>query len=151
MKITSVNFTELYARIFLEYYIVMLRALWDKLAVLACIAFDIKIKHKDGIDDYLDALQLLDSLTSSGKYFLDTFLTIARQRLEPDIKKDGWLRPIRDGLVHKTGLHSSGVLPQKKSLESSFALWKRLIDEHNWLREGMMSLIACLFQEGWSK
>lgn len=148
--LNSPQLKELYARIFLEYHIIMLRAQWDKIARLACYALDVDTNF-DSIDDGFKLLRKVSDLPQSSKATLDIFLGIGQRQLEKDPAKGGWFRPFRDGLLHYTAKHSSGVQPQANSLESTFHLWERTKIEHNYFREALMALVASLLIAAWTK
>ena len=132
---------QLYGRIYLDYFSVMIRAQWDKFVSLSCLVFGLKPSW-DSIFDGIRALNLrieeLENLHPACKYYLKVFLDIANERL----KTDGWLKNYRDSLLHGVGQHSLGVAPHNKSLLTTSELWDKACEEHNWLREGIMALLV---------
>lgn len=141
-SINQINIRELRGRIFFEYCVVMIRAQWDKIIRLCCLVFDLNANW-DSVSKGILALEKKLGDTGSSlhpfcHYHLDTFVGIAKERLS----EDGWLQSQRNALLHKVGQHSSGVLPQAKSVHSTTELWQKVRDEHNWLREAMMAALA---------
>lgn len=132
---------ELHGSIFLEYYATMIRAQWDKVIRLCDTFFNQKANWESVDDGILHLEKVISNLPEYGRYLLTTFIGIARERLK-DESKGGWLRGFRDHLLHFTAQHSAGVLPHKNSLETTNEIWKRADDEHNWLREAMMYMLA---------
>lgn len=146
-KLGSVEIGQLHGRIFLEYSAIMIRAQWDKLVQLQCLVFDVKV-NSDKISKVIDAirktLQEKNDLHEWSKYHSLAFLEIAKQR----ISENGWLKKFRDPLIHNVGQHSSGVIPQNKSFDSTSQMWDKVCDEHNALREGMLCLLASIISKG---
>lgn len=134
----NIAFTELHGRVFLDHYIIMIRAQWDKFVKLGCIFFDLQDNWSSVEDGIATIDKRSETLPKYSKHYMDIFTSIAKARLD---KSSGWLRSFRDGLLHSTGQHSSGVIPQKKSLESTSELWDKALNEHNWLREAMMAAL----------
>ncbi|MBZ0300228.1 MAG: hypothetical protein K8J31_10820 [Anaerolineae bacterium] len=137
-QLSKLDITDLHGRIFFEYLLVMIRAQWDKLIRLLCMAFEIK-DNWSSIDDGIESLKKpLQTLKDTERWHLDALIHVAEFRLNAE---QGWLRPFRDSLLHKTGLHSEGIIAQSKSLETTAQLWKKAKDEHNWWREAVMTAI----------
>jgi hypothetical protein len=134
---------QFHGRVFLEYYAIMLRAQWDKLVVLSHWAFG--LKERD--ESVLQKLKgLADKLVNDAKYHpwarnqLRIFIEIAQGRLSDT----AWLRKFRDSLLHSVSEHSAGVIPRLKNTETTSDLWDKLRDEHDWLREGTLALLAAI-------
>ena len=140
-RLTQIEFDQLHGRIFLEYCAVMVRAQWDKLTRLSCLAFGLEWNW-DSVSDGLKALKrkLAEQKEPHTwcSYHLKVFVDIAEERLA----EGGWLKGFRDPLIHDVGQHSAGVVPHKKSLETTSEMWDKVCEEHNWLREGMMAALA---------
>jgi hypothetical protein len=68
---------------------------------------------------------------------LKIFLEIANERLA----EGAWLKTFRDSLTHSVGQHSLGVVPHRTSSLTTSELWDKMCEEHNWLREAMMTLL----------
>ncbi len=139
-QLNQIAVDQLHGRIYLDYFVMMTRAQWDKFVSLSCLVFGIK-QNWDSIFDGMKALSQnidgLGDLDPACKYYFKVFLEIANERL----KTDGWLRKYRDSLLHGVGQHSLGVAPHKKSLLTTSELWDKACEEHNWLREGIMALL----------
>ncbi len=45
----------------------------------------------------------------------------------------------------------SGVVVHRKSLETTSEMWDRVRDEHNWIREAMMAMLASFISIGASE
>lgn len=146
-KIIVPEIRELYARNFLDFHILMVRALWDKTVRLACLAFGLNPNTKS-VSKSLENLESLHEISTAAKPFFDVFISIAKEQLK-DKEEGGWLRLVRDSLTHDTGQHSFGVLPQAKSIATSFELWNRIKLEQNWLREALMALLTTLLLYAW--
>jgi hypothetical protein len=136
----TIEVDQLHGRIFLEYCVMMIRAQWDKLVSLACIVFD----QSQSWDSISDALKALDrhissaaDLNSGCKAYSKIFLEITNEKLA----QGAWLKSFRDHLVHSVGQHSLGVAPQRTSSLTTSELWDKMCEEHNWLREAMMTLL----------
>jgi hypothetical protein len=142
LDLNNVTLLELYGRIFYEYYLVMVRAQWDKIIRLTCLFFGLR-PNEDSSQAGLSALgehlkRNKDSLHPSCMYHLKIFQDIATERLK---KQGGWLVPNRDNLLHFVGEHSVGVIPHKKSEQTTTELWEQVKNEHNWLREAMLAML----------
>lgn len=139
-QLNKIAVDQLHGRIFLDYFVVMIRAQWDKFVSLSCLVFGIK-QNWDSIFDGMKALkQYFDEtndLHPACKYYFKIFLEIANERL----KSEGWLKKYRDSLLHGVGQHSLGVAPHRQSLMTTSELWDKACEEHNWLREAIMALI----------
>jgi hypothetical protein len=137
----TVALDELHGKIFLEYFVVMIRAQWDKLVRLTNIVFGTR-SDWDSIHDGLKALVQRrtneENLNSWCRNHLQIFVEIAQDRLA----KDGWLKRFRDPFLHDVGQHSAGVIPHKKSTDTTSEMWDRACDEHDWLREAMMATLV---------
>jgi hypothetical protein len=141
-NLRRIEFDQLHGRIFLEYCAVMIRAQWDKLSRLVCLVLGLKWNW-DTVSDGLRAIE--QELGRESKplhpwcsHHILIFLNIAKERLA----EDGWLKGFRDPLLHDVGQHSAGVVPHKKSLETTSEMWDRIREEHNWLREAMMAMLV---------
>ena len=138
-RLNGAALDQLHGMIFLDYFSVLLRAQWDKLVHLSCLVFDLK----DDWDSVSKGLDLLEGklnrndnqLDSWCQHHLRLFTEIARDRT----KDGGWLKGYRDRLVHFVAWHSADVLPHKNSLETTSEVWNNACDEHDWLREAMMT------------
>ena len=118
----------------------MIRAQWDKLVSLGSVVFD----RKQNWDSIFEGLRDLDQhisnstdINSGVNAYFKIFLEIANERLG----EDAWLKGFRDSLVHSVGKHSLGVAPQKTSSMTTSELWEKMCEEHNWLREAMMTIL----------
>jgi hypothetical protein len=142
-KLGELEIDQLHGRIFLEYCAVMIRAQWDKLALLQSMVFDVSIssnKISKIINAIESKLKSKDDLHYWTKRHSLLFLEIAKER----VSENSWLKSFRDPLMHSVGRHSSGVIPQNKSIETTSQMWDKVCDEHNELREGMFCLLASL-------
>jgi len=146
-RLNKFNFDELHGMVFLQYCAVMIRAQWDKLTRLSCLVFGLDLNW----DSILKGWTALDQrvvrkkdLHSWCRDHLQVFIEIARSRLA----KDGWLKRFRDPLLHDVGQHSAGVVPHKKSTETTSEMWDKVCDEHNWLREAMMAALVVFISKG---
>lgn len=142
-QLSQIAVDQLHGKIFVDYCAVMIRAQWDKLISLSCLALRLKQNWDsitDGIKAVYQEIQAKENLHPACKAYLAVFLDIATERVKPD----GWLKNYRDSLIHSVGQHSSGVVPHKKSIQTTSELWDQVCEEHNWLREGMMSLLIAL-------
>jgi hypothetical protein len=145
-RISSVNYKELYARVFLEYFAYTLRAQWDKFTRLVCFAFDVN-SDSDSISTVFSALEAKASnLHTDTAKFLEFYTRIGRERLA----EDNWLKPFRDSIAHKTSQHSFGVFPTKNTAEKTSDFWKKALDEHDYVREAMIIGLLAMAIEGWS-
>ncbi len=140
-SLNTIEGLQLHGRIFLEYCAIMIRAQWDKLALLCCWAFGID----EGQDSIIKRLKTLaDTVLVNEQYHpwcrdhLKVCLDVGQERLADT----GWLRKFRDNLVHRVGEHSAGVVPRKKNKETTSELWDKVRDEHDWLREAMMAALV---------
>lgn len=149
-QLNKIAVDQLHGRIFLDYFVVMIRAQWDKFVSLSCLVFGIK-QNWDSISDGMKALRQFiketNNLHPACKHYLEVFLDIADERL----KTDGWLKKYRDSLLHEVGQHSLGVAPHKKSLLTTSELWDKACKEHNWLREGIMALFIAFASKNTSQ
>lgn len=141
-KLLQAELNQMHGRIFLDYCVVMLRAQWDKLLRLTCLTLGLD-RNFDSISDGLKAIE--QKLDNGGKklhpwcnYHLRVLIEIAKERLF----EDGWIKEFRDHLLHDVGPHSAGVVPHKKSLETTSELWDRMCNEHDALREATMAALA---------
>jgi len=137
----TVALDELHGMVFLEYFVVMMRAQWDKLVHLGDAVFGAKFGW-DSISEGLNALEqkVTDSkeLDPWCRDHCQVFIEIARDRLA----EKGWLKGFRDPLLHDVGHHSAGVIPHRRSVETTSEMWDRACDEHDWLREAMMAALV---------
>lgn len=138
-NLNHVSLIEFHGRIFLEYFIYSVRAQWDKLVRLGDIAFGLSPSW-NSFNKGLHSLVRQPLSSRFAKDHMDILNHIATEQLV----EESWLRNIRDSLTHKTGRHSAGVVPQKKSLETTYELWLRIQDEHNWFREAFVALLIVL-------
>ncbi len=140
-RLLQAELDQMHGRIFVDYCAVMIRAQWDKLVRLSCLVFGLDLNW-DSISKGLKALeQKRDSegeLHPWCRYHLQAFTEIAQERLA----EGGWLRGFRDPLLHDVGPHSAGVVPHKKSLETTSEMWDKVCDEHDWLREATMAALV---------
>jgi hypothetical protein len=150
-SLQKIEFDQLHGRIFLEYCAVMIRAQWDKLTRLVCLVLGLSWNWKtvskglDAIGEWLgDQSECLHPWCG---YHIRIFADIAEERLA----EDGWLKGFRDPLLHDVGQHSAGVVAHKKSLETTSEMWDRVRDEHNWIREAMMAMLASFIGIGASE
>ncbi len=136
------EFAQLHGRIFLEYCAVMIRAQWDKLTRLTCFVFGAKTSWgsiSDGLKALVDLLNNDErKLPDWCQKHLQVFTHIAQER----VSESGWLKGFRDPLLHDVGQHSTGVLPHKKSIDTTSEMWNKVCDEHDWLREATLALLA---------
>lgn len=148
-NITSPMVKEIYVRNFIDFHIIMVRAQWDKLILLA--SYELEEKPRDKINqtiaNLMKKLDGLSQLPPLSKYYFQVFLWLGQERLKSR-EEGGWLRHFRDGLVHKTGSHSSGIVPQKHSLLSANEIWHKAKEEHQFLREAFMVLMTALLLAG---
>lgn len=139
-RFNQIAIDQLHGKIYVDYLAVMIRAQWDKLVSLCCFVFGLK-QNWDSISDGIKALtQEVESnkdLHAACIASLKVFLMIASERTIPE----GWLKNYRDSLLHGVGQHSSGVVPHKKSVQTTSELWDKICEEHNCLREGMIALL----------
>jgi hypothetical protein len=143
-QLGSVNFPELYGRPFVDLMAILIRAQWDKLTRLLFIAFD--WRDWDSIDKGLEAVEEFSESSSAPLGdLMRGYVKVARSRLDKDT---GWLRPFRDSLLHKTGRHSRGVVPQIKSYDTTTDLWNRCLDEYDYLREAFFVVMAIILIAG---
>jgi hypothetical protein len=139
----QIEFDQLHGRIFLEYCVVMIRAQWDKIIRLSCLAFGLKTNW----GSIADGLQSLEQEFKSKEKFhpwCSHHMKILIQIANEQLSEDGWLKKFRDPLMHDVGQHSIGVVPHKKSSLTTSEMWDRVREEHNWLREGMMAMLVAL-------
>ncbi len=145
-KLGGVEIDQLHGRIFLEYCAVMIRAQWDKLALLQSIVFDVKINsHK-----ILKILSTIKGNLNNRKdlhYWTKQHSILFIEIAEEQISENGWLKNFRDPLIHGIGQHSSGVIPQNRSIESTSQMWDKVCAEHNRIREGMFCLLASIISK----
>jgi len=141
--LNHITMNELYGRFFFEYTVIMVRAQWDKFIRLCCYFFGLRANW-DSSDDGLNALIMLcrsnSSLHSLVSYHMEIFVAIAKQRLHAR----GWLQQVRNHLLHFEGRHSLGVLPQKKSVDTTTDLWNSARNELNHLHEAMAAMFIAL-------
>jgi hypothetical protein len=137
----NVELIELHGRMFLEYFVILVRAQWDKLIRLTCFVFDLA-------DNWSTLSKGLTLLTNKIKDKNDPLPKMCRIHVEVIVKiaeaqtTDGkWLKEFRDNLLHKVGRHSAGVLAQEHSILTTQELWNKARDEHQWLREAMMAAL----------
>ena len=140
-SLNTVDFTQLHGRIFLEYSAVMIRAQWDKLTRLACFAIGDKANW-DSISDGIkslekEVLRLGGSTNAVYSHHLLKFTEIAKEQ----VGENGWLKKFRDPLLHEVGIHSEGVAPQSKSIDTTSEMWDKVCNEHDCLREAMIAAI----------
>lgn len=141
-----ISYPELYGRPFVDLLAILTRAQWDKLTHLLDIAFD--LKSWDSIDVGLKALEsCAQKLSGESSRLLMAYHQLATDRLK-NSKSGGWLRPFRDGLLHSTGKHSLGVVPQKKSLETTTELWNKGLQEHDYWREALYIALLAIRSSG---
>jgi len=137
----TIEFHELHGRIFLDYCVVMIRAQWDKLVSLNCLIFGLNQNWKsifDGLNDLERHISTLDGLNPGCKAYFKIFSDIANERLA----EGAWLKTFRDSLMHGVGQHSLGVVPHRKSSYTTSEFWDKMCEEHNWLREAMMTMLV---------
>ena len=138
--LSTIEVDQLHGRIFLEYCVMMIRAQWDKLVSLACLVFDRRQNWAsifDGLKDLDQHISKLVGLDPGCKVYFKIFLEIANERLG----ERAWLKNFRDSLIHSVGQHSLGVVPHRTSSLTTSELWDKMCEEHNWLREAMMTLL----------
>lgn len=142
-SLPAIDFTQLHGMLFLEYCAVMIRAQWDKLIRLSCLPFGVSHNWRS-ISDGLAALgQKLDTAIDLHPWCLHharTLLQLAKERTA----EDGWLKSFRDPLLHDVGEHPAGVIPHRRSLQTTSEMWDHVCDEHDWVREGMMATLAVM-------
>lgn len=141
-KLHQAEHNQMHGRIFLDYCVVMLRAQWDKLLRLTCLILGLD-HNFDSISGGLKAIE--QKLDNRGKklhpwcsYHLQVLVKITKERLF----ENSWLKEFRDHLLHDVGPHSAGVVPHKKSLETTSELWDKMCNEHDWLREATMAALV---------
>lgn len=143
LKLLQVELNQMHGRIFLDYCAVMIRAQWDKLARLSCLVFGL-----DGNWDSISSgLSMLEQKLNSGGLdpWCHSHLQISIEIAKDRLYETGWIKEFRDHLLHDVGAHSAGVVPHRRSLETTSELWDKVCDEHDWLREAAMAaLIAFL-------
>jgi hypothetical protein len=140
LKLLQVELNQMHGRIFLDYCAVMIRAQWDKLARLSCLVFGLD-GNWDSISSGLSMLEQKlndDELDPWCSSHLQIFIEIAKDRLS----ETKWIKGFRDHLLHDVGAHSAGVVPHKRSRETTSDLWDRVCDEHDWLREAAMAALV---------
>lgn len=146
-QLGTVSYPELYGRPFVDLMAIMIRAQWDKLTRLLDIAF--KLPNWDSINDGLAALRDFAATQSEGSsHLIGLYADTAKSRLD---ENRGWLRPFRDGLLHKTGQHSRGVAPQRKSVDTTTDLWNKCLDEYDYLREAFFVALIAIVMVGFEK
>jgi hypothetical protein len=140
LKLLQVELNQMHGRIFLDYCAVMIRAQWDKLARLSCLVFGLD-GNWDSISSGLSVLEQKlndDELGPWCRSHLQVFIEMAKDRLS----ETGWIKGFRDHLLHDVGAHSAGVVPHRRSLETTSDLWDKVCDEHDWLREATMAALV---------
>jgi hypothetical protein len=139
-SLNTIDLDQLHGMIFLEYCAVMIRAQWDKLTRLSCLVFGLKWNWGSISEGWrvLEKIANEEELHPWCRHHLQVFVKIAQDRLAGS----GWLKRFRDPLLHDVGQHSAGVVPHKKSLETTSEMWDKVCDEHDWLREAMMAALV---------
>ena len=139
-QLGTVSFPEVYGRPFVDFMAIMLRAQWDKITRLLDIAFD--LQEWDSIGDGLTSLRdFSQNAGQESRQLIALFTETGISRLD---QTNGWLRPFRDGLLHKTGRHSRGVAPQRKSAETTSDLWNLCLIEYDYLREAFFVALMAI-------
>lgn len=137
----GIQIAQLHGRVFLEYCAVMIRAQWDKLTRLCCLVFG-KRTDWHSVSVGLKALAQLPmtegEMPAWSRHHLQIFVGIAQER----VAKTGWLQVFRNALIHDVGQHSAGVVPQRKSVDTTSEMWDKVCDEHDWLREATVALLT---------
>lgn len=140
-SVASLNYSELYSRPLLEYMVYTVRAQWDKFTRLLCIGFNID----PNVNSIVDAFSQIDAYAGQGdqdkRFYLSLFTRIGRERL---LNGRSWLKGFRDSLAHGTSQSSLGFMPSKKTEETVGILWRKALDEHDYVREAFVTAMLAL-------